>query len=47
MFADRQVEDKFDGLDWAWDGGAPAIAGTLAYRHCRAARASTCTTTRS
>ena len=35
VFADRQVEDKFDGLDWAWDGGAPAIAGTLAYLHCR------------
>lgn len=28
-------DDKFDALDWAWDGEAPRIAGVLAYLRCR------------
>ena len=33
-FADREAEDKFGGLDWAWDGEVPELAGTLAYLRC-------------
>jgi flavin reductase (DIM6/NTAB) family NADH-FMN oxidoreductase RutF len=36
-FADREAEDKFGGLDWAWDGEVPELAGTLAYLRCRRA----------
>jgi flavin reductase (DIM6/NTAB) family NADH-FMN oxidoreductase RutF len=36
-FADREAEDKFEGLDWAWDGDVPELAGTLAYLRCRRA----------
>jgi flavin reductase ActVB len=36
-FADREAEDKFDGLDWSWDGEVPELAGTLAYLRCRRA----------
>jgi flavin reductase (DIM6/NTAB) family NADH-FMN oxidoreductase RutF len=36
-FADRELEDKFDGLDWGWDGDVPELAGTLAYLRCRRA----------
>jgi flavin reductase (DIM6/NTAB) family NADH-FMN oxidoreductase RutF len=36
-FADREAEDKFDGLDWAWDGDVPELSGTLAYLRCRRA----------
>ena len=34
-FADRQMEDKFDGLSWSWDDDVPELAGTLAYLRCR------------
>jgi flavin reductase ActVB len=36
-FADRDAEDKFEGLDWTWDGDVPELAGTLAYLRCRRA----------
>jgi flavin reductase (DIM6/NTAB) family NADH-FMN oxidoreductase RutF len=36
-FADREAEDKFEGLDWAWDGEVPELSGTLAYLRCRRA----------
>jgi flavin reductase (DIM6/NTAB) family NADH-FMN oxidoreductase RutF len=29
------VEDKFDGVDWSWDGDVPQIVGALAYLRCR------------
>ena len=35
VFADPRTEDKFDGIDWEWDGDVPAIAGTLSYLRCR------------
>ena len=35
VFADPRTESKFDGVDWSWEGDVPAIAGTLAYLHCR------------
>lgn len=35
VFADPLGESKFDGVGWEWDGEVPAIAGTLAYLHCR------------
>jgi len=35
VFADPRTEDKFDGVDWTWEGDVPAIAGTLAYMRCR------------
>jgi len=35
VFADPRTEDKFDGIEWEWDGDVPAIAGTLAYVRCR------------
>jgi flavin reductase ActVB len=28
-------DDKFDGLDWRWDGEAPRIEGVLSYLRCR------------
>jgi flavin reductase (DIM6/NTAB) family NADH-FMN oxidoreductase RutF len=34
-FANRELEDKFDGLDWRWDEDVPELAGTLAYLRCR------------
>ena len=34
-FADRTLEDKFDGLDWSWDGDVPELAGSLAYLRLR------------
>jgi flavin reductase (DIM6/NTAB) family NADH-FMN oxidoreductase RutF len=36
-FANRELEDKFDGLDWRWDDDVPELAGTLAYLRCRRA----------
>ena len=33
-FADRELEDKFDGLDWGWDDDVPELRGTLAYLRC-------------
>jgi flavin reductase (DIM6/NTAB) family NADH-FMN oxidoreductase RutF len=36
-FADREAEDKFDGLEWAWDGDVPELGGTLAYLRRRRA----------
>jgi flavin reductase (DIM6/NTAB) family NADH-FMN oxidoreductase RutF len=36
-FANRDLEDKFDGLDWSWDGDVPELGGTLAYLRCRRA----------
>ena len=35
VFADPNREDKFGGVQWAWDGIVPDITGTLAYLHCR------------
>jgi flavin reductase (DIM6/NTAB) family NADH-FMN oxidoreductase RutF len=34
-FADREAEDKFERLDWSWDGDVPELSGTLAYLRCR------------
>jgi flavin reductase (DIM6/NTAB) family NADH-FMN oxidoreductase RutF len=34
-FADRALPDKFEGVDWAWDGDVPELGGTLAYLRCR------------
>jgi flavin reductase (DIM6/NTAB) family NADH-FMN oxidoreductase RutF len=34
-FANRELVDKFDALEWAWDGEVPELAGTLAYLRCR------------
>ena len=34
-FANRELVDKFDVLEWAWDGDVPELAGTLAYLRCR------------
>ena len=36
-FANRDLADKFDGLDWTWDEDVPELAGTLAYLRCRRA----------
>jgi len=33
-FADRELDDKFEGLDWGWDDDVPELAGTLAYLRC-------------
>jgi flavin reductase (DIM6/NTAB) family NADH-FMN oxidoreductase RutF len=33
-FADRTLEDKFEGLEWSWDEDVPELAGTLAYLRC-------------
>ena len=40
-------DDKFAGVDWAWDDDVPELRGTLAYLRCRRADASASTTTRS
>jgi flavin reductase (DIM6/NTAB) family NADH-FMN oxidoreductase RutF len=29
------ADDKFEGLDWRWDGDVPELEGTLAYLRCR------------
>jgi len=34
-FADRALEDKFDGLDWSWDENVPELGGSLAYLRLR------------
>jgi len=34
-FANRELEDKFDGLDWAWDDDVPELGRTLAYLRLR------------
>ncbi|HET8821614.1 MAG TPA: flavin reductase family protein [Thermoleophilaceae bacterium] len=34
-FADRTLEDKFDGLDWSWDEDVPELGGSLAYLRLR------------
>ena len=34
-FADRTLEDKFDGLDWSWDEDVPEHGGSLAYLRLR------------
>ena len=36
-FANRELDDKFDGLEWRWDDDVPELAGTLAYLRCRRA----------
>ena len=36
-FADRTLEDKFDGLDWSWDEDVPELGGSLAYLRLRRA----------
>jgi flavin reductase (DIM6/NTAB) family NADH-FMN oxidoreductase RutF len=35
VFADPQTEDKFEGIEWSWDGPVPAIDETVAYLRCR------------
>ena len=34
VFAGRG-DDKFSGVDWAWDDGVASIAGALSYLRCR------------
>jgi flavin reductase (DIM6/NTAB) family NADH-FMN oxidoreductase RutF len=34
-FADRTLEDKFEGLDWSWDEDVPELGGSLAYLRLR------------
>jgi flavin reductase (DIM6/NTAB) family NADH-FMN oxidoreductase RutF len=34
-FADRSLPDKFEGVEWSWDGDVPELARTLAYLRCR------------
>jgi len=34
-FADRELADKFAGVEWSWDGDVPELRGTLAYLRCR------------
>jgi flavin reductase (DIM6/NTAB) family NADH-FMN oxidoreductase RutF len=34
-FADRTLEDKFDGIDWSWDENVPELGGSLAYLRLR------------
>ena len=36
-FADSSLEDKFEDLDWSWDGDVPELGGTLAYLPLRRA----------
>jgi flavin reductase (DIM6/NTAB) family NADH-FMN oxidoreductase RutF len=36
VFAGRG-DDKFERLDWGWDGDVPELRGTLAYLRCRRA----------
>jgi flavin reductase (DIM6/NTAB) family NADH-FMN oxidoreductase RutF len=38
-FADPQLEDKFDGIDWRWDADVPELTGgvSVAYLRCRRA----------
>jgi flavin reductase (DIM6/NTAB) family NADH-FMN oxidoreductase RutF len=36
-FANRDMEDKFAGLEWRWDDDVPELTGTLAYLRCRRA----------
>ena len=36
-FANRELPDKFDGVEWSWDEDVPELAGTLAYLRCRRA----------
>ena len=31
------VEDKFDGVEWAWDADVPKLGGAIAYLRCRRA----------
>jgi flavin reductase (DIM6/NTAB) family NADH-FMN oxidoreductase RutF len=35
VFADPHTEDKFETVEWEWDDGVPAIAGTVSYLRCR------------
>jgi len=37
-FANRELEDKFERLDWDWDDDVPELAGTLAYLRCSRAQ---------
>jgi flavin reductase (DIM6/NTAB) family NADH-FMN oxidoreductase RutF len=34
-FADRTLEDKFEGLAWSWDDDVPGLPGVLAYMRLR------------
>ena len=36
-FADRTLDDKFEGLAWDWDEDVPELAGVLAYMRLRRA----------
>lgn len=35
VFADQAADDKFDAVDWAWDGTVPAIESAVSYLRCR------------
>jgi len=41
VFASRS-DDKFAGLEWAWDGEVPRIDGVLVYLRCRRAAVFDC-----
>ena len=34
-FANRELEDKFGGVDWSWDDDVPELGAALAYLRCR------------
>jgi flavin reductase (DIM6/NTAB) family NADH-FMN oxidoreductase RutF len=34
-FANRELPDKFEGIEWSWDDDVPELTGTLAYLRCR------------
>jgi flavin reductase (DIM6/NTAB) family NADH-FMN oxidoreductase RutF len=36
-FADRTLDDKFEGLEWGWDDDVPELSGVLAYMRLRRA----------
>ena len=31
------IEDKFEGVEWAWDADVPKLGGAIAYLRCRRA----------
>lgn len=35
VFADQRTENKFEAVDWRWDGGVPAISAVVSYLRCR------------
>jgi flavin reductase (DIM6/NTAB) family NADH-FMN oxidoreductase RutF len=36
-FADRSLDQKFDGIGWSWDDDVPELGGVLAYLRLRRA----------